>query len=137
MGTVHAEITLKNAGDEGKVREGLLAAEDVRTVTVEAIVDTGALFLVIDEELCEKLGLAIVRDRSALVANGQYVNCKETEPVSICWKNRISTLPAAVIPGSRRVLLGVIPLEAMDLMVNPVSQELVGVHGDMDVVLAL
>ena len=137
MGTVHAEITLKNPSDEGKVREGIINAGDIRSATVEAIVDTGALFLVINEELCQSLGLAIERERSALVANGQYVKCKETEPVKICWKNRISTLPAVVIPGAKKVLLGAIPLEAMDLMVNPVSQELVGVHGDMDVVLAL
>ena len=137
MGTVQVEITLKNAYDEGKVREGLMKAENVRTATVQAIVDTGALFLIINEELCESLGLAIYGERSALIANGQHIKCKETEPVRIFWKNRVSTLPAVVIPGSKKVLLGAIPLEAMDLMVNPVSQELVGVHGDMDLVLAL
>jgi len=28
------------------------------------------------------------------------------------------------------ILLGAIPLEGLDLMVNPVTQELVGIHGD-------
>ena len=135
--TVHAEITLKNVIDEGKAREGLIKTEDVRTATVQTVVDTGAITLVINEELCEKLGLAILKERNVLVANGQYVKCKETEPVSVYCKDRSSSLNAVVIPGAKKILLGVIPLEAMDLMVNPVSQELVGVHGDDDVILAL
>jgi hypothetical protein len=35
-----------------------------------------------------------------------------------------------VLPGSEDVLLGVIPMEDMDLMVDPKHQEVVGVHGD-------
>jgi hypothetical protein len=35
-----------------------------------------------------------------------------------------------VVPGAKEVLLGAIPLEDMDLMVDPVRQQLVGVHGD-------
>ena len=35
-----------------------------------------------------------------------------------------------VISGAENVLLGAIPLEGLDLMVNPVTQELVGAHGD-------
>ena len=137
MGTVHAEITLKNASDEGNARKGVIKAEDVRTVTVQALVDTGAMYLVINKELCERLGLAIIRERYALVANGERVKCEETEPVDICWKNRASTLPAVVIPGARKILLGVVPLECMDLIVNPVTRELEGAHGDIELVLAL
>ena len=137
MGTTYAEITLKNTADERDVREGLIKPEEVRAETVQAIVDTGAMSLVINDDLCQKLGLSILRERFVLVANGQYVKCKETEPVKICWKDRISTQCAVVIPGAKKILLGAIPLEDMDLMVNPVSQEIVGIHGDMDVVLAL
>jgi len=137
MGTVYAEITLKNARDEGKAQEGLIKAEAVRAVTVQAVVDTGAMSLVIDEELRQELGLAIKGEKNALVANGQRVICKLTEAVEIHWKNRISTLSAVVIPGAKKVLLGAIPLEDMDLMVNPVTQELVGAHGDSVECLAL
>jgi hypothetical protein len=34
------------------------------------------------------------------------------------------------MPGSGEVLLGAIPLEGMDLMVDPVNQTLAGIHGD-------
>ena len=69
--------------------------------------------------------------KNALVANGQRVACFVTDPVEITWKDRYTALPAVVIPSAAKVLLGVIPLEDMDLMVNPVTQELVGAHGDV------
>jgi hypothetical protein len=57
--------------------------------------------------------------------------------VEIHWKNRTSTLSAVVIPGAADIFLGALPLEDMDLMVNPVTQELVGVHGDIEEFIAL
>ena len=130
MGTTFAEITLKNSYDEGKAREGLIKEQDVRSVTVQAIVDTGAMSLVINEELQQKLGLGVIKRKFAQIANGQRVPCDVLETVQINWKDRCSSLHAVVIPGAKTVLLGAIPLEDMDLMVNPVTQELVGAHGD-------
>ena len=72
----------------------------------------------------------IVETRFARIANGEQVTCQVTEPVEILWENRHSTCKTVVIPGAEIILLGVIPLEEMDLTVNPVSQELVGAHGD-------
>ncbi|MCL2232604.1 MAG: retroviral-like aspartic protease family protein, partial [Treponema sp.] len=116
---------------------GVINAEDIRTAVVTAVVDTGAMSLVITEELCQRLGLGIKGERTALTANGQRIASKITEAVEIQWKNRISTLSALVIPGAETVLLGAIPLEDMDLMVNPVTQELIGAHGDEVEFLAL
>jgi len=130
MGTVHAEITLKNMADEIRVKDGHLRKEDVRAVTVNAVVDTGAASLVINEELCQFLGLETKEERNARVADGRWVHCRITEGVEVQWKDRRTLCPAMVIPNSETVLLGAIPLEGMDLMVNPGKQELVGVHGD-------
>ena len=130
MGTVFAEITLKNVADRVRVLDGHLNEQDIRSVTVTAIVDTGAMSLVITKDLCKEIGLTIVGEKTVLIANGQRVSCKVTEPVEINWKNRSSSLQAVVIPGAEKILLGVIPLEDMDLIVNPVTQELVGAHGD-------
>ena len=137
MGIVHAEITLKNLYDEEKAREGLINKEDIRTATVTAVVDTGSLNLVITEELRQKLGLTIKGEKIAHIANGQRVSCKVTDAVEVIWKNRDTVVPALVIPGAEKILLGAIPLEGMDLMVNPVSQELTGIHGDEVEFLAL
>ena len=137
MGMVYAEVTLKNVKDEGLAQNGLIKPEDIRIATVSAVVDTGSMNLVITEELFQKLGLAVRGEKVALVANGQRVNCKMTEAIEVQWKNRFMILPAMVIPGAQKVLLGAIALEGMDLMVNPVTQELVGVHGDIEEHMAL
>jgi len=137
MGTVHAEITLKNLFDEEKAGEGLIREEDIRTITVAAVVDTGAASLVINEDICKKLGLGIERERIARVADGRRVYCKVTKPVKVLWKNRWTSCESMVIPGAETVLLGAIALEGMDLMVNPVALELTGAHGDTEEYLAL
>jgi hypothetical protein len=38
--------------------------------------------------------------------------------------------PALLLPGAEEVLLGAIPLEDMDLVVDPAVRELKGAHGD-------
>jgi clan AA aspartic protease len=130
MGTVYAEITIKNAGDVFCVKQGLIKEEDIRSITITSKVDTGASELVINEELCEKLGLFVVDERKARVADGRWVFCKLAHGVEIHWKDRYALCGAMVLPGSVNVLLGAVPLEVMDLIVDPGKQELVGRHGD-------
>jgi clan AA aspartic protease len=130
MGIVYAEIKLKNAGDEVRLRDGHIAKNDVRETTVKAMVDTGTGTLVIDEAIREKLGLETKGLRGITLAGGTKVTCKVTETVTICWKDRESDCRALVLPGEGDVLLGVIPLEDMDLIVSPAKQALVGAHGD-------
>ena len=129
MGHVHAEITLKNVHDKEAALDGRIKEEEIRSLTVDAMVDTGATRLCINEEMRQKLGLRIIRTRIANVANGM-VKSQITEPVELTWKDRLIYCSAGVIPGLKRALLGVIPLEEMDLTVNPVTQELAGAHGD-------
>ncbi|MDR0638107.1 MAG: clan AA aspartic protease [Spirochaetaceae bacterium] len=130
MSTVYTDITLKNAGDLVRVQDVHIKEKDVRRVTVNALVDTGAGTLVITESVRQKLGLEIKGSRSASLANNEKVFCKVTEPVDISWKNRETSCRALVVPGEGDVLLGAIPLEDMDLVVYPAKQELRGAHGD-------
>jgi len=135
MGSVFAEITLKNGSDLVLAQNGHIAERDIRSLTVNALVVTGAVTLVINEDICQKLGLSIKGTRTAFLAGGAESPCKVTEPVHICWKNRDASCRAWVLPGEGEVLLGVIPLEEMDLAVDPVNRELYGVHGDEAVAL--
>jgi clan AA aspartic protease len=137
MGTVYAEITLKNAGDVSMVKRGLIKEPEIRETTVQAVVDTGAITLIINEGVRQELGLAVEGLRKATLANDQEAVCQLTEPVAIHWKNRVTACQALVVPGNREVLLGAIPLEGMDLMVNPVGRELVGAHGDEPVYMVM
>jgi len=136
MGNVYAEITVKNALDVGNARAGQIAEQDVRTVTLTAIVDTGATTLVINEDIFNQLGLTVLETRNINVAGGGKVLCKVTDPVHIYWKNRFASANAVVMPEGKP-LLGVIPLEFMDLIVDPVRQELVGANGDEALLMAM
>ena len=51
MGEIRASVTLENSDDRAVVDRGLGVETDVRRTTVEGIVDTGALSLVIPEEI--------------------------------------------------------------------------------------
>jgi predicted aspartyl protease len=88
MGETRVDITLKNISDETRFKEGLISDKDVRSVEVKALVDTGAVSIVINEDICQKLGLQIEGVRFATLAGGGKVNCKITEGVRICWKDR-------------------------------------------------
>ena len=130
MGQVYADITLKNAVDVAAVGRVYIKAPEVRETAVRALVDTGAGTLVINEWVQAKLGLTVKGLRRIPLGNNQKEICKVTEPVEVHWKDRSMSCEALVIPGDGTVLLGAIPLEDMDLIVNPVKQELVGAHGD-------
>ena len=45
------DLTLKNAMDVGLAKRGLIKADEVRQMTVNAIADTGAWTIVIDDDL--------------------------------------------------------------------------------------
>jgi clan AA aspartic protease len=132
MGLVYADITLRNATDVWNYRRGSLNEPEIRQTEVRALVDTGAGTLVINEAIRQQLGLDIEDDDIyyAELADGSKVTYIYTEPVQIQWKNRKATCEAVVVPSATEVLLGAIPLEAMDLIVNPSEQELCGAHGD-------
>ncbi|MDR0732134.1 MAG: retroviral-like aspartic protease family protein [Treponema sp.] len=131
MGIVYADLILKNAVDVNNVWRGYITSEKIRQVKVRAMIDTGAGTLVIGEGLRRKLGLSIKGLRGLTLADGEHVTGRITEPVEIHWNERFSTFNALVLPGDHEeVLLGAIPLEDMDLIVDPKNQKLIGAHGD-------
>jgi clan AA aspartic protease len=99
-------------------------------LTVNALVDTGAWTLVINEETRQKLGLNVKETREATLADGIKAPCQTTEFVVVRWKNREAACEAVVLPGETEILLGAYPLEGMDLIVHPQRQEVTGAHGD-------
>jgi len=132
MGIVQEEITLKNVKDKMKAEEGYIKEFEVREATVQAVVDTGAMNLVINEQLRQQLGLGVVGERPVTLADSTKRTVKIAETVEIRWKNR-SMICQPWVVSAGRILFGVIPLEYMDLMVDPTNQKLVGVHGDEEV----
>jgi clan AA aspartic protease len=130
MGLVYAEITLINTEDIIIARRGLIKEQEIREVTVQALVDTGAWTLVINEATREKLGLTILGTETGKLADGTQEVYNLAGPLEVRWKNRRTSCEALILPDAEEVLLGAIPLEGMDLTVNLRKEELVGVHGD-------
>jgi hypothetical protein len=130
MSTFYTEITLENPVDAGMARRGIIKESEVRRLTVNALVDTGAWTLVINEETRAKLGLRVVGTSKSEVANGVLETGSVTEGVAIYWKDRYTACTAFVLPNETEILFGALPMEGMDLIVSPKREEVVGAHGD-------
>lgn len=94
-------------------------------VQVKALVDTGATFMCVTEEIALQLGFDTdeVSRQTVTLADGHQRKVPKIAPIEIGFENR-SYVTEAVVLGDEP-LLGVIPLEAMDLVVDPRRQELV------------
>lgn len=125
MGLVYAEIELINGDDLALQRRHIIGEEEVKRMTVNALVDTGSYMLCINENIQEQLQLTVVEKRKAQLANGEIVQCDVVAPVELRFKNRATTCRAMVLPGNNEVLLGAIPLEDMDVLIHPLRQELI------------
>jgi clan AA aspartic protease len=130
MGTFTEEITLENVEDRSLAKHGYIKEDEVRAMKVQAMPDTGAWTLVINEEVFQKLGLEVRGERASILADGTTAQYRVTAPVKVQWKDRSIDLQSIVIPGAKEVLLGALSLEALDLIVDPVRQVLTGAHGD-------
>jgi clan AA aspartic protease len=94
-------------------------------VQVNALVDTGATFMRVTEEIALQLGFDIdeVGQQTVTLADGHQRKVPKIAPIEIAFENR-SYVTEAVVLGNEP-LLGVIPLEAMDLVVDPRQQALI------------
>jgi predicted aspartyl protease len=86
--------------------------------------------LVINEEIRQQLGLKTSKTITATLADGSIAQYDLSEAINIRWKDRSTVMDAVIAPNAKTVLLGAIPLEGLDLYVDPVNKKLVGVHGD-------
>ncbi|MDR0562647.1 MAG: aspartyl protease family protein [Spirochaetaceae bacterium] len=130
MSTLSESITLTNVGDLSAVKRGYIAKTEIRSLTVDACVDTGSWFLVVNEETRAALGLELIDTASATLADGSTETYAVTEPVEFRWKDRRKAMNALVIPDADEVLFGALCMEALDVMADPVAECLVGRHGD-------
>jgi clan AA aspartic protease len=112
MGLAHARVTLSNP------RLPQLAA-----VEVDALADTGAVHLCIPEHIALQLELEEFDRRAVVLADGSRHVVSYVGPLAISVANR-KGLAGAMVLGNQ-VLLGVIPMEDMDLVVHPRTRQVV------------
>lgn len=125
MGLIYAEIELINGEDLVLARRNIIGEEEIKRMRINALVDTGSYMLAINETIQAQLQLPVVEKRKAQLANGHVVECDVVAPVELRFRNRQTTCRAMVLPGDSEPLLGAIPLEDMDVLIDPLRQELV------------
>jgi clan AA aspartic protease len=116
MDEVRVKARLTNAVDEGLVRRGMLRPEQVRTYEADALVDTGAMRVVLPSHVAARLGLAVRAQRVAEHADGRRDVVGVTEPLIVELEGR-NTLDEALVLGDE-VLIGQTVLEKLYLFVD-------------------
>lgn len=86
-------------------------------VRVAALADTGSVFLCIAEHVRLQLELEVLEQREVKLADGSRAAYPYVGPIVLKFKNRTGFVGALVL--GDEVLLGAIPMEDMDLVVNP------------------
>lgn len=125
MGLVYADIELINGGDLEMAKRHIIGEDEVKRMTVTMLVDTGSVYMCINENVQEQLQLTVLEKRKGQLANGQIVEYDVVGPIEVKFKNRRCHVDAMVLPGDSEMLLGAIPLEDMDILIHPYRQELV------------
>ena len=125
MGLVYAEIDLINGGDIYLYRQKLLDEKKVKQVRVNALVDSGAYNLSINETIRAQLDLPFIEKQFARLADETLIEIDVVGPIEVRFENRSTSVRAIVLPGDAEVLLGAIPMEDMDVLIDPRQQKLV------------
>jgi predicted aspartyl protease len=131
MGRVLTEATIENLEDLWSVRKGLLPRENVRRVSVpDALVDTGATLLSLPTRLIRQLGLSPRRTRKVISSTGA-TEAMVYEAVRLTIQDRDCTVDVLEVPDDVPVLIGQLPLENLDLVVDLRDRRLIGnpAHG--------
>lgn len=122
MGEIRVKVKLTNATDAALNRARKLAKKKIRSVEVEAVVDTGAVRSVIPPHIQQQLGVGIRGSRTAGYADGRTESLGVSEGIIFDIDGR-DTLEEAFVLGNE-VLIGQTVLEKMDLLADCTNQRL-------------
>jgi clan AA aspartic protease len=125
MGFTYVNILLINGEEYRQFERKKISEEQVKRLTVNMLVDSGAAMLAINEEICNQLDLSPLDKRPAQMADGSVVMLDVVGPIEIRFGNRRTNVDAIVLPGNAQPLLGVIPMEDMDILIDPKANELI------------
>ena len=113
MGLVYQHIRIANA-----------ARPDLEEVDANALVDSGAYELCITPLVAKQLRLEKLEERMITLADGRQEVVDYVGPVRVEVFGRQAFSGAMVVSGNQ-VLLGAIPMESMDVLVDPRRQQLI------------
>jgi len=115
MSTTYADIAITNLFIKSTTR-------------VRALVDTGCMLSTVTDEVAQALGFdpAEFAMKRIVLADGRSVRVPTIGPIQIDYEDRSCKTEAYVM--GDECLLGCVPLECMDLTVDPVQERLIGRH---------
>jgi clan AA aspartic protease len=126
MGNVEVEATIENLSDLFDVEKGRLQPEAVRKFEItDALVDTGAIGLLMPRSFIDRLGLTPVKRKKARTSAGT-IDVQVWGSVRLIIHGRDCPMDVTELPDECPVLIGQLPLEALDFVVDPVNQRLIG-----------
>jgi predicted aspartyl protease len=126
MGRVLTEATIENLEDLWAAKKSLIPPDQVRRVEVsDALVDTVATLLSLPTRLIKELGLAKRSKKRVRSSTGES-EADMYEAVRLTIQGRDCTMDVMEVPDSVPVLIGQIPLEHLDFVVDMRRQSLVG-----------
>ncbi len=123
MGKVIVKIKLTNLKDSFLAAAGARKAAP-RTLEVEALVDTGATRLYLKPSVIKKLGLDRTDTVRSRTTHGDAIRYKY-EAVRLELMGRGEVFEVIEVPENVPNLLGQVPLEVLDFVVDPRGQKLI------------
>lgn len=124
MGIVYADLELIRGDDLALVRAGYLPADQIQRVYVRAMVDSRATMLAIPEYVKQQLNLQPIDRLEAELADGSSMPMEVVGPIEVRFENRRTSVEALVVPNQTTVLLGAMPMEGMDVRIDPKRERL-------------
>ncbi len=131
MGRVLTEAVIENTEDLWAVKRGLLPGDRARRITVpDALVDTGATLLSLPTRIIRQLGLTKTGCKRVTSSAG-LTEAAMYDAVRLTIQGRSCTMDVMEVPDDVPVLIGQIPLEHLDLVIDTRSRTLIGnpAHG--------
>ncbi len=126
MGRVVVTAKIENLNDLTLVHLGQLGAHDVRSIVVDdALVDTGASTLAMPKSMIDQLGFIAYRDRPMRTANGVRL-FKIYGMARLTINGRDCHVEVSELDDGCPVLIGQIPLELMDWVIDMKRHQLIG-----------
>jgi predicted aspartyl protease len=131
MGRVLTDAKVENLVDLYEVSRGIRPPDQVRHLMIkDALADTGATTLALPTGLIQQLGLKKVYEKRGTPSTGRCV-VNVYEAVRLTIRDRFCTVDVMEVHDDTPVLIGQIPLEMLDLVVDLRGRRLTGnpAHG--------
>jgi predicted aspartyl protease len=126
MGPVLVPAIIENQYDLFEVSQGRRRPEEVWRLEIpDALVDCGAKMLSLPKRYIDSLGLQFIQDKDVITTAGA-ARTKTYGLVKLTVMGRDAPLDVAALPDECPVLIGYIPLEQLDFVVDPTGQRLIG-----------